>query len=107
MDIVLIFQLVTAIIIALFVAYNFFHYVLFLLVTRLKDASEIGHQLNQFEQRQLVEWTPQPNDFLKHDDEMRTYDDVFGTYRDEQANYSTCVFPRVAFRTLTKPNTFF
>jgi cyclopropane fatty-acyl-phospholipid synthase-like methyltransferase len=22
---------------------------------------------------------------------------VFGTYRDEQANYSTCVFPRVAF----------
>jgi cyclopropane fatty-acyl-phospholipid synthase-like methyltransferase len=22
---------------------------------------------------------------------------VFGTYRDEQANYSTCVFPRAAF----------
>src|SRR4029079_7234795 len=36
-------------------------------------------------------------DFLKHDDEKRTYDDVFGTYRDEQANYSTCVFPRTAF----------
>ena len=44
-----------------------------------------------------MEWTPQPGDFLKHDDEKRTYDDVFGTYRDEQANYSTCVFPRVAF----------
>ena len=28
---------------------------------------------------------------------QRTYDDVFGTYRDEEANYSTCVFPRVAF----------
>src|SRR5439155_11942656 len=26
-----------------------------------------------------------------------TYDDVFGAYRDEQANYSTCVFPRAAF----------
>ena len=97
MDIALIFQLVAAIIIALFVAYNFFHYALFLLVTHPKDASKIGDQLNQFEQRQLVEWTPQPNDFLQHDDEKRTYDDVFGTYRDEQANYSTCVFPRVAF----------
>src|SRR5215475_6861168 len=97
LDIVRTFELAAAIIIALFVAYNFFHYVLFLLVTRPKDASKIGHQLNQFEQRQLVEWTPQPNDFLKHDDEKRTYDDVFGTYRDEQANYSTCVFPRAAF----------
>jgi len=97
LDTVLILQLVAAITIALFVAYNFFHYVLFLLVTQPKDASKIGHQLNQFEQRQLVEWTPQPNDFLKHDDEKRTYDDVFGTYRDEQANYSTCVFPRSAF----------
>jgi hypothetical protein len=84
LDIVLIFQFGAAIIIALFVAYNSFHYVLFLLVTQPKDASKIGHQLNQFEQRQLVEWTPQPNDFLKHDDEKRTYDDVFGTYRDEQ-----------------------
>ena len=46
---------------------------------------------------ELIEWTPQPSDFLKHDDEKRTYDDVFGAYRDEQANYSTCVFPRVAF----------
>ena len=103
----LIFQVVAAIIVALFVAYNFFHYVLFLLVAQPKDASKIGHELNQFEQRQLLEWTPQPSDFLKHDDEKRTYDDVFGTYCDEQANYSTCVFPRVAFRTLTKPNTFF
>ena len=38
MDIILIFQLVAAIIVALFVAYNFLHYVLFLLVTRPKDA---------------------------------------------------------------------
>ena len=97
MDIVFAFLLVAAIALALFAAYNVFHYVLFLLVTRPKDASKIGHELNQFEQRQLIEWTPQPDDFLKHDDEKRTYDDVFGTYRDEQANYSTCVFPRVAF----------
>jgi SAM-dependent methyltransferase len=97
LNIFLAFQLVVAIVIASFVAYNAFHYVLFLLVTRPKDASKIGHELNQFEQRQLIEWTPQPIDFLKHDDEKRTYDDVFGTYRDEQANYSTCVFPRVAF----------
>ena len=97
MDIVLTFQLLAAIIIALIAAYNLLHYILFLLVTRPKDASKIGHQLNQFEQRQLVDWTPQPNDFLKHDDEKRTYDDVFGTYRDEQANYSTCVFPRTPF----------
>ena len=33
LDIVLTFQLVVAIVIALFVAYNVFHYVLFLLVT--------------------------------------------------------------------------
>jgi SAM-dependent methyltransferase len=97
LDIVRIFELAAAIVIALFVAYNFLHYVLFILVTRPKDACKIGHQLNQFEQRQLIEWTPQPCDFLKHDDQKRTYDDVFGTYRDEQANYSTCVFPRAAF----------
>ena len=97
MDIDLIFQLIAAIFIALIGAYNVLHYILFLLVTQPKDASKIGHELNQFEQRQLVEWTPQPNDFLKHDDEKRTYDDVFGAYRDEQANYSTCVFPRAAF----------
>ena len=97
MDIVLTFKLVVGIVIALFVAYNFFHYVLFLLVAQPKDASKIGHELNQFERRQLIEWTPRPSDFLLHDDEKRTYDDVFGTYRDEQANYSTCVFPRVVF----------
>jgi SAM-dependent methyltransferase len=97
LHIVLAFQSVLAIVIALFVAYNAFHYVLFLLATRPKDASKIGLRLNQFEQRQLIEWTPQPIDFLKHDDESRTYDDVFGAYRDEQANYSTCVFPRFAF----------
>jgi hypothetical protein len=77
---------------------NVFPYVLFLLVTQPKDASRIGHDLNQFEQRQLIEWTPQPTDFLKHDDEKRTCDDVFGAYRDEQANYSTCVFPASRFR---------
>jgi Mycolic acid cyclopropane synthetase len=97
LNISLTFQLAVTIAIALFVAYNVFHYVLFLLVTQPKDAGKIGHELNQFEQRQLIEWTPQPIDFLKHDDEKRTYDDVFGTYRNEQANYSTCVFPRVAF----------
>ena len=89
--------LLVAVVIGLFVAYNLLHYVLFLLVTKPRDASKIGHQLNKFEQRQLVEWAPKPNDFLKHDDENRTYDDVFGTYRDEQANYSTCVFPRFPF----------
>jgi SAM-dependent methyltransferase len=97
LDIVLTFQLAAAIVIGLFVAYNLFHYVLFLLVTHPKNASKIGHELNPFEQRQLIEWTPQSIDFFKHDDENRTYDDVFGTYRDEQANYSTCVFPRFAF----------
>ena len=107
MNIFLTFQLVVAIVFALFVAYNVFHYVLFLLVTRPKDASKIGHELNQFEQRQLIEWTPQPIDFLKHDDEKRTYDDVFGTYRNEQANYSTCVSPASHFRGSTKPNTVF
>jgi len=97
LDVILIFLVAAAIIIAAVAAYNLLHYVLFLLVTRPKDASGIGHELNQFEQRQLIEWAPQQNDFLKHDDEKRTYDDVFGAYRDEQANYSTCVFPRAAF----------
>jgi ubiquinone/menaquinone biosynthesis C-methylase UbiE len=97
LDIFPTFLWVAAIVVSLFAAYNAFHYVLFLLVTRPKDAGKIGHELNEFEQRQLIEWTPKPIDFLKHDDENRTYDDVFGAYRDEQANYSTCVFPRFAF----------
>lgn len=97
MNIVLTFLFIVAIVIALFVAYNILHYVLFLLVTRPKDASTIGHALNEFEQRQLIEWTPKPDDFLKHDDQQRTYDDLFGTYRDEEANYSTCIFPRAPF----------
>jgi SAM-dependent methyltransferase len=97
LDTVSIVLWVLAIIGGLVVAYNLLHYVLFLLVTHLKDAGKIGHRLNEFEQRQLVEWAPRPDDLLKHDDENRTYDDVFGTYRDEQANYSTCVFPRVPF----------
>ena len=86
-----------AIIAGAFVAYNLFHYVLFLLATHPKDAGGIGHVLNEFEQRQLVEWVPKTDDFLKHDDENRTYDDVFGPYRGEFDNYSTCVFPRSAF----------
>ena len=89
--------LVSAAFLGLFVAYNLFHYVLFLLVTHPKDASNLGHELNEFEKRQLVEWTPRVEDLLKHDDENRTYDDVFRAYRDEQANYSTCVFPRAVF----------
>ena len=91
MDIVLhILLAAAAAIVALFVAYMLFHYVLFLLVSHPRDASGIGHELNQFEQLQLVEWAPKPNDFLKHDDEERTYDDVFGIYRDEEVNYSAC-----------------
>jgi hypothetical protein len=66
---------------------------LFFLVTHPRDAGDIGHALNEFEQRQLVEWTPKGEDFLKHDDENRTYDDVFGRYRGENDNHSTCVFP--------------
>jgi hypothetical protein len=48
--------------------------------------SKLGHQLNEFEQRQLVECAPRADDFLRHDDESRTCEDVFGTYRDEQAD---------------------
>src|SRR5678816_1267066 len=86
-----------AVIVALFAAYNVLHYVLFFLATHPKDAGRIGGVLNEFERRQLVEWTPKADDFLKHDDENRTYDDVFGTYRGEHDNYSTCVFPRAVF----------
>jgi SAM-dependent methyltransferase len=80
-----------------FATYILLHYVLFLLASHPKDAAKIGHELNQFERRQLVEWAPKPDDFLKHDDEHRTYDDVFGPYRSEHDNYSTCVFPRAPF----------
>jgi ubiquinone/menaquinone biosynthesis C-methylase UbiE len=101
---------IAAIVVGLFAAYNLFHYILFLLVTHPKDAGDIGHELNEFEQRQLVEWTPKADDFLKHDDENRTYDEVFGPYRGEYDNYSSCVFPRAIFshpydadRALLKP----
>jgi ubiquinone/menaquinone biosynthesis C-methylase UbiE len=88
----------TALIISgIFVAYNLLHYILFLLATHPRDAGKIGHELNEFESRQLVEWAPKADDFLKHDDEHRTYDDVFGPYRSEHDNYSTCVFPRAVF----------
>jgi SAM-dependent methyltransferase len=91
------FLAITAIAVGLFAAYNLFHYILYLLVIHPKDASNIGHTLNEFERRQLVDWTPKLDDFLKHDDENRTYDDVFGPYRSECDNYSTCVFPRAIF----------
>jgi SAM-dependent methyltransferase len=101
---------IAAIVVGLFAAYNLFHYILFLLVTHPKDAGHIGHKLNEFERRQLVEWTPKADDFLKHDDENRTYDEVFGPYRGEHDNYSSCVFPRAIFshpydadRALLKP----
>ena len=87
----------------LFVAYTFLHYILFRLSTNPKDAAKIGHGLNEFERRQLVEWAPKSSDFLKHDDQHRTYDDVFGKYRNESDNYSTCVFPRAIFYILTNP----
>jgi SAM-dependent methyltransferase len=89
--------LVAVIVSGIFAAYNLLHYVLFLLATNPKDAGKIGDELNEFERRQLVEWTPKADDFLKHDDEHRTYDEVFGPYRNEHANYSTCVFPRSVF----------
>ena len=97
MDDVSTFLVIVAIVLGLFAAYNLFHYILYLLVIYPKDASNIGHTLNQFERRQLVEWTPKTDDFLKHDDENRTYDEVFGFYRGEKDNYSTCVFPRAIF----------
>ena len=83
--------------VAFFAAYNALHYVLFFLAAHPKDARRIGAALNEFEQRQLVEWRPTATDFLKHDDENRSYDDVSGAYRGEQDNYSTCVFPRALF----------
>ena len=53
-----------AIVAAAFVAYNLFRYVLFLLATHPKEAGGIGHVLNEFEQRQLVESVPEADDFL-------------------------------------------
>jgi SAM-dependent methyltransferase len=81
----------------LFLAYSALHYLLFVLATHLKDADAIGHSLNEFERRQLVEWKLWSADFRKHDDESRTYDDVFGRYRSENDNYSACAFPRAVF----------
>jgi SAM-dependent methyltransferase len=97
LDWVAVLLVAAAIVLGVFAVYNLLHYVLFLLVTHPKDAGKIGRALNEFERRQLLEWRPRADDFLKHDDEHRTYDDVFGTYRDEEANYSTCVFPRATF----------
>jgi hypothetical protein len=47
-----------AIVVGSFAAYNLFHYILYLLVIHPKKASNIGHLLNDFERRQLIEWTP-------------------------------------------------
>ena len=91
------FLAITATAVGSFAAYNLFHHILYFLVIHPKDASNIGHALNEFERRQLVEWTPKAEDFLNHDDQHRTYDDVFGAYRGENDNYSTCVFPRALF----------
>jgi hypothetical protein len=77
---------------------------LFLLVTHPRDAGDIGYTLNEFEQRQLVEWTPKSEDSLKHDDENRTYDDLFAQYCGENDYYSTCVFPERPLRILTMPS---
>src|SRR5689334_8721216 len=89
--------LLAALVIGIFIAYTLLHYILFLLASRPRNASDIGHELNEFERRQLVEWVPKAVDFLKHDDEHRTYDDVFGSYRSELDHYCTCVFPRTIF----------
>jgi SAM-dependent methyltransferase len=89
--------LAAAVVIGIAAAYSLLHTILFYLATYPKDAADIGHELNEFERRQLVEWAPKARDFLKHDDENRTYDDVFGRYRGEHKNYSTCVFPRAPF----------
>ena len=89
--------LLAAVAIGIFIAYTLLHYILFLLATRPRNASDIGHELNEFERRQLVEWVPKAVDFLKHDDEHRTYDDVFGSYRSALDHYCTCVFPRTIF----------
>jgi ubiquinone/menaquinone biosynthesis C-methylase UbiE len=97
LEILSIVLLIVAILVGLFAAYNLLHYILFYLATHPADASRIGRELNEFEQRQLVEWRPKAVDFFKHDDENRTYDDVFGAYRSEFDNYSTCVFPRLVF----------
>ncbi len=97
MELTLVALIVAAILVGFFAVYNLLHYILFLLATHPKDASGIGHDLNEFEKRQLTEWRPKAADFLKHDDESRTYDDVFGSYRGEFDNYSTCVFPRAVF----------
>ena len=80
-----------AVAIGMLIIYTLLHYILFLLATHPRHASDIGHELNEFERRQLVEWVPKAADFLKHDDEHRTYDDVFGPYRSELGHYCTCV----------------
>jgi cyclopropane fatty-acyl-phospholipid synthase-like methyltransferase len=97
LDAVFVLSWVAGIAAGLFAAYVLLHYVLYLLMAHPKDASALGLRLNEFEKRQLVEWTPGEADYLKHDNANRTYDDLFGTYRDENTNYSTCVFPRTPF----------
>jgi hypothetical protein len=90
----------------LFLIYNALHYVLFLLVTHPKDARKIGYALNEFEKRQLVERAQKVDDFLKHDDENRTYDEVFGPIEASKTTTVHVCFHAQFFRLLTKPNTF-
>lgn len=80
-----------------FVGYLGFHYVLFLLATNPKRADAKGHRLNEFEERQLVDWKPGDSDFLKHDDEQRSYDDAFGPEFGVLGSYNSCTFPRTPF----------
>ena len=98
-----IIALVITIAASLFIAYSAIHYLLFLLATHPKDANDIGHVLNEFERRQLVEWMPRLSDFRKHDDENRTYDDVFDRYRGENDNYAPAHFPARYFPIPTTP----
>jgi len=94
------FQLVVAIVIALFVVYNVFHYVLF----SLGDSAEGREQ----DRPRVESIRAAPTDrvdtrsratFSSHDDEKRTYDDVFGTYRDEASELQQRAFsPASRFR---------
>ena len=78
--------ILAAITVGLFAAYNLFHYMLFFLVTHPRDAGDIGHALNEPEQRQLIEWTPKAEDFLKHDDEKSHVRRGVWSYRGEDDN---------------------
>src|SRR4051812_13801206 len=56
--------LLVALVIGILIIYTLLHYILFLLATHPRHASDIGHELNEFERRQLVQWVPKAADFL-------------------------------------------